>query len=102
MECKIYIENEIIGNVNFEIIDESMGAISGNLIINDNYKKYQKIIQEQTEEKGISNSENFKYRIITNNEIEIIAEGGIGISDSEEFNEIIIESAGINLSVLRI
>ena len=88
MECKIYIENEIIGNVNFEIIDASMGAISGELIINDNYKKYQKIIQEQTEEKGISNSENFNYRIVTNNEIEIVAEGGIGISDSEEFNEI--------------
>ena len=102
MECKIYIENEIIGNANFEIIDESMGAISGELIINDNYKKYQKIIQEQTEEKGISNSENFNYRIVTNNEIEIVAEGGIGISDSEEFNEIIIESAGINLSTLEI
>lgn len=100
MECKIYIENEIIGSVTFEIIDESMGAISGELKTNENYKKYQKIIQKQTEEKGISSIENLKYRIITNNEIEIVAEGGIGISDSIEFNEIIIESAGINLSAL--
>lgn len=98
MDCKVYVENEIIGNVTFEIIDESMGAVSGILRTNENYKKYQKIIQEQTEEKGISNTENFKYRILKNNEIEIVAEGGIGISDSLEFNEIRIESAGINLS----
>ena len=38
MECKIYIENEIIGNVNFEIIDASMGAISGELIVNRQHK----------------------------------------------------------------
>ncbi|MEC4005467.1 hypothetical protein OX283_012425 [Flavobacterium sp. SUN052] len=98
MECKVYIENEIIGTVFFEIIDESMGVISGELKVNTNYKKYQKTIQKQTEEKGISNSENFKYRIVTNDEIETITEGGIGISDSKEFNEIIIESAGVNLS----
>jgi hypothetical protein len=100
MECKIYIKNELIGKATFEIIDRSMGVISGKLICNDNYKKFQKIIQKQTEEIGISNSDNFNYRIITNNNIEIKAEGGIGISDSAEFNEIIIESAGINLDSL--
>ncbi|WP_156129420.1 hypothetical protein [Flavobacterium sp. AED] len=39
MECKVYIENELIGKVTFEIIDKSMGAISGKLICNENYKK---------------------------------------------------------------
>jgi hypothetical protein len=100
MECKVYIENELIGKVTFEIIDKSMGAISGKLICNENYKKFQKSIQKQTKETGISNSENFNYRIITNNNIEIKAEGGIGISDSAEFKEILIESAGINLDNL--
>ncbi len=99
MECEVYIKNELIGKATFEIIDESMGGISGNLIVNENYKKYQKTIRKQTEENGISNSENFEYRILTNNNIVIYAEGGIGISDSEEFNEIIIESAGINLAL---
>jgi hypothetical protein len=99
MECKVFIGEELIGNVTFEIVDESMGGISGKLLVNPNYEKYQKIIQRQTEENGISNSENYDYRIITNNNIEIKAEGGIGITDYKEFNEIIIESAGINLKI---
>ncbi|WP_052259531.1 hypothetical protein [Flavobacterium sp. KMS] len=100
MECRIYIENELIGKATFEIIDRSMGVISGKLICNDNYRKFQKTIQKQTDEIGISNSDNFNYRIITINNVEIKAEGGIGISDSAQFKEIIIESAGINLDSL--
>ena len=99
MECKVFIGEELIGNVTFEIVDESMGGISGNLIVNQNYEKYQKDVQKQTNENGISNIENFNYRITTKNNIEIQAEGGIGISDFKEFNEIIIESAGIDLKI---
>ena len=36
MECKVYIGEELIGNVTFEIVDESMGGISGKLIVNPN------------------------------------------------------------------
>ena len=99
MECKVYIGEELIGNVTFEIVDESMGGISGKLIVNPNYDKYQKIIQKQTDKNGISNSENYNYRITTENDIELKPEGGIGISDFKEFNEIIIESAGIDLKI---
>ena len=84
MECEIYIGSEIIGKVTFDIIDQSMGAISGELLCNENYHKYQKTIQKQTAEKGISNSENYNYRIVTKNNIELKPEGGIGISDSCE------------------
>ena len=99
MECNVYIKNEIIGKVTFEIIDESMGGIGGKLEVNENYQKFKSTIQKQTEEEGNSNSENFEFRIFTK-DIEIVAEGGISISDSAEFDEITIESAGINLSEL--
>ena len=99
MECKVFIGEELIGNVTFEIIAETMGGISGKLLVNPNYGKYQKIIQKQTEKNGISNSENYNYRITTKNNIEIKPEGGIGINDFIEFNEIIIESAGIDFKI---
>ena len=99
MECSVYIKNEIIGTVIFEIIDESMGGIGGKLEVNENYQKFKSTIQKQTEEEGNSNSENLEFRIFKK-DIEIVAEGGISISDSADFDEIIIESAGIDLSKL--
>jgi hypothetical protein len=77
-----------------------MGGISGDLVCNENYKKYQKQIQKQTEEKGISNSNDFNYRILTKSKTELKALGGIGIIDSKEFNELLVEAAGIDLSIL--
>jgi hypothetical protein len=75
-----------------------MGGISGKFLPNKNYDKYQNNIQKQTEEKGISNSENYNYRIVTKNNVELKPKGGIGITDSKEFEEIIIESAGLDLT----
>lgn len=102
MECEIFIDNELIGNVKFKIIDSSMGCISGNLIYTENYRKFQKKIQQQTYTKGISNSKDFNYRILTINKTEIIAQGGIGIIDSAEFNKLIVECAGVDLSFFEI
>lgn len=99
MKCEIYIAEDLIGKVSFTITDLTMGGIMGNLISNDNYKKYQKEIQKHTSEKGISNSNDFNFRIITENKIELKPSGGIGIIDSEEFNELYVESAGIDLSL---
>ena len=92
---QVYIENEIIGEVDFKIIDESMGVIGGDLIPNSNYIKYQLTIQEHFESNGISNIHNFNYKIILE-EIELKPEGGIGITDSIEFNEIFVESGGLD------
>lgn len=52
MKCEIYIDEELIGNVSFTIIDPTMGGITGNLVSNENYKKYQKQIQKHTSKKG--------------------------------------------------
>ncbi|MBP8849705.1 MAG: hypothetical protein KBG80_04030 [Breznakibacter sp.] len=97
MIAYLYIDNENIGEVNFSIIDESMGGIGGNLIINDNYKKYQPEIQQHFIKQGVSNVNNFNFRIFLEDSTELKPEGGIGVTDSTDFDEIYVESAGLSL-----
>jgi len=77
----LYIDNDKIGEVNFEITDESMGGIGGVLIANDNYKKYQRAIRQHGKKQGISNEENFNYRILLEDNSELKPEGGTGVTD---------------------
>lgn len=98
MRAFLYIDNDNVGEVNFSIIDESTGGIGGNLIANDNYKKYQPTIQQHFEKQGISNVDNFNFRILLKDNTELKPEGGIGVTDSADFNEIYVESAGLDLS----
>ncbi|SEH99031.1 hypothetical protein SAMN02927937_02581 [Paenimyroides aquimaris] len=92
----LYIENENIGEINFEIVDESMGAITGQLITNNNYLKFKDRIQQDCEEKGISNITDFNYKVLFSDNCKLKAEGGIGITDIKGFNEIYVEVAGID------
>ncbi len=96
MKGILYIDNDNIGEVSFSIIDESMGGIGGNLIANDNYKKYQPTIQQHFEKQGISNIDNFNFRIVLADNSELKPEGGIGITDSADFDEIYVEFAGLD------
>lgn len=98
MKAYLYIDNDKIGEVNFSIIDESMGGIGGDLIVNDNYKKYQPSIQQHFEKQGISNVDNFNFRILLEDNTELKPKGGIGVTDSADFDEIYVESAGLDLS----
>ncbi len=98
MKGFVCIDEDKIGEVIFSIIDESMGVIGGDLIKNDNYIKYQPYIQQHFEEKGISNIDNFNFRIFINDDIELKPAGGIGVTDSSDFDEIYVESAGNDLS----
>ena len=100
MKGKIYIDNIEIGHAIFNVTDASMGGISGELIPNENYNSYRERIQNLTISKGIANNEDFELRIVINDELEINPCGGIGITDLEEFDEIIIESAGIENQVI--
>jgi hypothetical protein len=101
MKAFLYIDNYKIGEVNFSITDKSMGGIGGNLITNDNYKKYQPTIQHHFEKQGISNLDNFNFRILLEDNTELKPEGGIGITDSADFDEIYVESAGLDLSIFK-
>lgn len=102
MKAYLYIDDLNVGEVNFTIIDESMGAIGGSLIPNDNYKNYQATIQEHSEKKGISNLDDFHYRILLEDNTELQPEGGIGVTVSVNFDEIYVEAAGLDLSTYRI
>ena len=98
MKSYLYIDNENIGEVIFSIIDESMGGIGGDLIANNNYKKYQPAIQQHFEKQGISNISNFNFRIILEDNTELKPDGGIGVTDSPDFEKIYVESVGLDLS----
>jgi len=99
MKAFLYIDNDKIGEVNFSIIDESMGGIGGILIANNNYQKYQVTIQQHFDNQGISNIDNFNFRILLTDNTELNPEGGIGITDSVDFDDIYVESVGIDLSI---
>lgn len=100
MKGILYIHNDNIGVVSFSVIDERMGGIGGYLITNDNYKKYQPTIQQHFEKQGISNIDNFHFRIILEDNTELQPEGGIGVTDSADFDEIYIESTGLDTGTM--
>lgn len=100
MKGFLYIGNEKIGEVKFNVIDKSMGVISGGLIPEDSYLRYKTAIQEQCEENGVSNLKNFNYRVVLD-DAELIPEGGIGVTDLEEVDEIYVEVAGLHESVVK-
>lgn len=100
MKAKIFISDVLIGETIFRITDESMGGIIGDLIPFEDYGKYKTKIQFLTEEKGIANMSDFNFRILIDNTRELNPVGGIGIIDSEEFEEILVESAGNNREII--
>lgn len=97
MKAFLYIDNDKIGDINLSVIDESMGAIGGQLNPNDNYKNYILIIQKQCDEKGISNINDLNYKILLSDNSELRPEGGIGVTDLMGFDEIYVESAGLDI-----
>ncbi|NRF38036.1 hypothetical protein [Pedobacter foliorum] len=97
----LYIDDDKIGEVDFKVTDESMGGIGGNLISNENYRKYQQIIQQHCTRCGISNIDNFNFRIVLEDNTELIPQGGIGVTDLVEFDEVYVESVGLDLSMLK-
>lgn len=99
MKGRIYIDDSEIGNVDFKIIDESMGAIGGDFVAAEDYGKFKREIQKLTEKNGNANSQNFNFRIVVEN-VEFNPVGGICLSDSEEFAEMYLDAAGISQSEL--
>ncbi|HTD41824.1 MAG TPA: hypothetical protein VK671_14440 [Mucilaginibacter sp.] len=95
MKGFIYIDDDLIGEADFKIIDESMGVVGGELIPHHSYEKYKNRIRTLYEQKGIANSNDFNFKIVLN-DIVLEPKGGIGITDSVEFEEIYVEAAGLN------
>lgn len=100
MKGIVFIDNDEIGSVDFMVFDESMGGIQGELKPTENYNKYKKSIQDLFDKKGIANIEDFNFKIILEDKTELRPEGGIGITDSAEFDEILVESAGLDHKII--
>jgi len=96
MKGYLLIDSDKIGEVDFKITDENMGGIGGQFLPYDTYKSYQETIQQQCNEKGISNLDDFNYCILLEDNTELKPEGGIGITDINGFDEIYVESAGLD------
>jgi hypothetical protein len=100
MKGTVFIDNEEIGSADFKVIDESMGGIQGELDPTENYKKYKRQIQELFDKKGIASIEDFNFKIVLDDNTVLRPEGGIGITDSKDFDEILVESAGLDSGVI--
>jgi hypothetical protein len=100
---KAYLSISVIkvGEVELAVIDEGMGSLGGYLVPNENYKEYQQKIQKDFERKGVSNSQNFDFSITLQDNTVLVQEGGIGVTDSKDFEEIYVEIAGLDLSILK-
>ena len=102
MKANLLIDKTEIGNIDLEIIDEFMGVLSGMLNPNKNYNEFKELIMNQFDEKGISNVNDFHYKLILENGYELNPEGGIGVTHSREFiDEIFVETAGNNLEKIK-
>lgn len=102
IEANLYIDQLIIGKTVLQIIDDSMGVLTGNLIPNENYKVFQPMIINQINQKGISNTTDYNYILQLEDGKILQPQGGIGVIHSTEFSdEIIIETAGNNLEDLK-
>jgi len=80
------------------ILDESMGAIGGQLNPFHAYDKYRNKIQDICEN-GVVNSMNFNFRISIRDNI-IDPEGGIRVTDLRKFDEIEVEAAGLPYEII--
>jgi hypothetical protein len=100
MKGIVMIDNDEIGWADFTVIDESMGAIQGKLQPTENYKKYKKHVQQLFEKKGMANIEDFNFKIVLENKTELKPKGGIGITDAPNFDEIHVESGGLDYKVI--
>ena len=101
MKAFLHIDDDLIGKIDFKIIDESMGVIGGDLIPYQGYAKYKEQIQILYDKKGIANMDDLNFTISFKDGSTLSPEGGIGVTHSSEFDEIYVESAGINSDILQ-
>jgi hypothetical protein len=88
----------ILGEVNFKVIDETMGVVSGILKPYPEYFSYQNKFQNIVDGKGIVNSSDFEFSVDIPN-IDKITDG-IGITDVKEYEDIEVEIVAIPYEAL--
>ena len=101
MTGNLFIDSVQIGQVDFTVIDETMGVIGGQLNCFSTYESFRADIQRLSENKGIANSEDFSFSVRVDDNIKLTPEGGIGVTDLIGFDEIYVEVGGLNEQELK-
>jgi hypothetical protein len=102
MKGYLLLDGVKLGEVDFKVIDEGMGGIGGNLKPFDSYYLYQEKFRSICDSKGVANIEDFNFVIQIDGIDELMPAGGIGVTDIAGFDDIFIESAGINYDTIEL
>jgi hypothetical protein len=100
MRGLLKIGNDELGEVDFKVIDEGMGAIGGNLATYPAYENYKEQFQLLYERNGNANSDDFKFTIVLEDNSVIRPKGGVCLTDSAEFEERYVDAAGIDYEII--
>lgn len=100
MKGFLYIAKDKIGEIDFSVIDESMGVIGGTLHPNTKYMIYQSSIQKCYEQQGVANINQFNFRVVFEDNSVLNPEGGIGVTDAVNCEDIYVEAAGLDIEVI--
>ncbi|MEO6963128.1 MAG: hypothetical protein ABIY90_14225 [Puia sp.] len=65
----LLLENEHLGEIDFKVIDESMGVVGGDFVPYLAYYKWQKQIQSLYLTKGIANVDDFDFEVMIDGKI---------------------------------
>jgi hypothetical protein len=101
MEGFLYINDEKIGEVDLKIVDKSMGVIGGDLNVYLSYEMHRTEIQLLCKTNGNANSDDFRFSVILEDGTVLRPEGGIGVTDSAEFKERVIDIAGVDRDTIK-
>ena len=101
MKGHLFLNNHFPGEIDFIIIDESMGAVGGALTPSNVYEDFKEKIQSLCDRKGIANSDDLNFEISFHEIGTINPEGGIGITDTKGLDEIQVEAAGISADIIQ-
>jgi hypothetical protein len=96
----LYVDSHKLGAVDFNVTDESMGGIGGIMKPLPDYELYREQIQDLSDTKGIANADDLNFRIVLEGDILLKPLGGIGVTHSRDFDEIYVESAGIESEII--
>ena len=94
MKGFLKINDDTLGEVDFKVVNESMGVIGGDLTVYQAYEKYKEQIQILTDRNGNANSDDFNFTIVLEDDTIVRTEGGVSLTDSAEFEERFVDAAG--------
>jgi hypothetical protein len=101
MRGSVYIENMLIGEVDFRILDLSTGNIGGTLFPSENYHLFKSAIQQLTITKGLADYTDFNFSATFIDHTRLEPYNTITITDYPDFDEVYVECEGVPESIIK-